>query len=303
MPRRSLSQKRGDFALANVIKLCSEHGWICEVVGQDYGEDISIQATVNGSVDSFRIWIQVKGYSESSYRKKRSGELSVHFDRNHLLKWLRSLETVIVVLYDQDTGCMLWCYPQGQFYESFLNEPFGNSGKNLVFNRSDEFDLSSIAKIEWAARLDYYSKSIAIYEYYERNFSYVGEERSKPTYSMLLAFTFGVELDIFKIGNNTISVNSEFVEGILRVKDKVIKGELDFKKIKTSMLLGVVGHIGKKTSNPVDETVILKIVSGITLLIFGIYDLDKIRRPLTRKLRPRKYSIRRSHKRHKSEIK
>ena len=99
MPIRSASHRIADRAVSAVTALCNRIGWACEVVVNDYGEDLLVQPTLADRVDNCRLWIQVKGTEDVARFETASGlSLPVSFD--HAVRWTRSADLVVVALWD-----------------------------------------------------------------------------------------------------------------------------------------------------------------------------------------------------------
>jgi hypothetical protein len=159
MPKRTSNHIVADIAVAKVQDVLTSCGWTCEVVQKDYGEDLMVQTHYHGRVDPNKIWIQVKGTRDLQKRSK-SSSISITIPIDHVLKWLRSSETVIVVLWDIKRNAGLWTMPKNSLKEWDIIQSEHSSAK-LVFDSSAAFDKDAAIKLAWMARLDHYNTLIA----------------------------------------------------------------------------------------------------------------------------------------------
>lgn len=102
MPKRPRAHQIGDVARNAVEKVFNELGWATEVVKQDYGEDLLVQPVFREEVEHFRIWVQVKG--TASTRLPRGGVRSVQVSAATALRWARSADPVLFVLWNVTLG-------------------------------------------------------------------------------------------------------------------------------------------------------------------------------------------------------
>ena len=86
--------------MAAVAAVIADAGHAAERVVNDYGEDLLVQTSYAGRMDASRLWFQVKGTaSVDRYRLKRGG-FSISVDLDHELRWSRSADLVVIVLWD-----------------------------------------------------------------------------------------------------------------------------------------------------------------------------------------------------------
>ena len=159
MPHRPDSHIVSDKALHSVMDICIQCGWACEPVHKDYGEDILVQTSYNGIVDHSRIWIQVKGTRNLNkhYSKKYGYSMKVSLD--HALKWVRSADLVVVVLWDVEKNYGLWSLPKDcvNEWDWYLLK---TEKSRLIFSENSLFDLENALKIGWIARFNHYMSLI-----------------------------------------------------------------------------------------------------------------------------------------------
>lgn len=156
MPKRPNAHVIGDKATAKVQDVCFQCDWANEVVHKDYGDDILVQPSLNGEMDHNRIWIQVKGAEnlEKSFYTLRYG-YSIEVPYDHILKWIRSADLTIVVLWDVGNNWGLWNIPKDAVNTSDLHS-LRNGKYRLVFQADAKFDTQQLMKIGWHARIDHY---------------------------------------------------------------------------------------------------------------------------------------------------
>ena len=148
MPKRTKSHIISDIALTKVQEILSSVGWASEVVHNDYGEDLLVQTHFSGKVDPNKLWIQVKGTT----RVKNSITVSLE----HALKWIRSTELVVVVLWDTKRNKGVWTMPKDSLKEWDIIQ-LNNAKAKLIFDSNHIFNKEAVLKIAWIARLDHYN--------------------------------------------------------------------------------------------------------------------------------------------------
>ncbi|WP_437646906.1 DUF4365 domain-containing protein [Sorangium sp. So ce362] len=156
MPKRTSSHTTADTAVNQVEALFLAAGCACEKVKQDYGEDLLIQPSQNNNIEPFRIWAQVKGTTGTRSPHKKSDTHSIPIKIAHLLKWLRSPEYTIVILWNTKTNSGLYCVPIMTLNEHQLAKS-GREKTKLHFKTAAVLDKNSAKQIVWQARVEYYS--------------------------------------------------------------------------------------------------------------------------------------------------
>lgn len=155
MPQRPDHHVVADMALESVIHICVQCGWACEPVHKDYGDDVLVQTSYNGMLDYSRIWIQVKGTRNINrfYSKKNGYSMKVSLD--HALKWVRSADLVVVVLWDVEKNFGLWSIPKDSVdeWDWYLLK---TEKSRLIFKENSLFDVENALKIGWIARVNHY---------------------------------------------------------------------------------------------------------------------------------------------------
>jgi hypothetical protein len=156
MPKRTDTHVIADIAVNDVQKIVAECGWASESVYNDYGEDLLVQTSHKQEMDSFKMWIQVKGTRNlKRFRSKRWG-YSLKLSKDHIAKWLRTIDPVIIVLWDVNTKSGLWCLPHKAFEKGLLHKT--KEGKiRIVFPVKQVFDIRGLHEIVWDARIEHYN--------------------------------------------------------------------------------------------------------------------------------------------------
>jgi hypothetical protein len=133
-------------------------GHAVDEVKEDYGEDLLVQTCLDDLMDPSRIWVQVKG-TEKDCVKKGQRLPSVQIKAEQVLRWSRSADLVVVVLWDVGNNCGWFAMPQGAFDYFELRE---NPGRKLTmrFSRDDPFDSLAVEKLAWAARIEHANRSL-----------------------------------------------------------------------------------------------------------------------------------------------
>lgn len=156
MPRRPDSHVIADTAVAHVAGVLNDCGWASEVVKQDYGEDLLVQPSLGGVLDHNRIWVQVKGTRNLERFRTRAHGLSLTVSLDQALRWARSAEMVVVVLWDVERKLGLWSIPREALSEWSLIA-FQEQRARLSFTEEKVFDVSSAANLGWQGRMDHYA--------------------------------------------------------------------------------------------------------------------------------------------------
>jgi hypothetical protein len=155
MPKRSETHVTADIAVARVMSIFTGLGWACQTVEHDYGEDVFVQPAINESVDPFRLWVQVKGTGDAKALRNKDGLLVWRVSHDHILRWVRSLERIIVVLWDIKTNQGYWTEPREEFTEWGCYQTKRKQA-SLLFNEAKVFDRVVANKLIWDARIEHY---------------------------------------------------------------------------------------------------------------------------------------------------
>jgi hypothetical protein len=143
MPKKTEPQSIGEVGVASVASALVNAGWSVDQVHSDYGEDLIAQTFLKGIADPFRIYVQVK-----SSRK----HVNLSLRRDHLRKWLGSIDLFLIVLWDVSECHGHYFIPADKWNLGDLL--FNPTGKFSVA-KSDWYPLSPehISRIEWESRI------------------------------------------------------------------------------------------------------------------------------------------------------
>ena len=149
--KRPITHVIGDAGAKAVAKEFVAYGWACDPVLSDYGEDLIIQTTLNDTVDPFRTLVQVR----SSRGVNTDGRLTCRIGREHALRWLRTAEPVLLVLWDVRADRGWYTFPVEQFSEIDLLLNRKNSVL-VEFSDSNTFEKTRGPRLAWELRLNYF---------------------------------------------------------------------------------------------------------------------------------------------------
>jgi Domain of unknown function (DUF4365) len=153
MPRRTRQQEIADEALTAIQGVIAAAGFAVERVANDYGEDLLVQTSHAGQMDASRLWIQAKGTRAISSYTRRDGRLAVSVGHAHLIRWARSADPVVVVLWDCAAATGYYTQIEGQsMYE------VDTLTATVYFERQQVFDVDAVARLAWVSRIEHYQR-------------------------------------------------------------------------------------------------------------------------------------------------
>ncbi|WP_405706093.1 DUF4365 domain-containing protein [Streptomyces sp. NBC_00069] len=156
MPNRPIQHRIASLAVAAVRREWNRGGHAVDEIQEDYGEDLLVQICLNGRMDPARIWVQVKGTKKDT--KKKLPNVPVASDQ--VLRWARTADLVVVVLWDINTESGWFILPQDQFDQADLASGVGGNKLNLKFSRDVKFDQDAVERLAWAARIEHANRSV-----------------------------------------------------------------------------------------------------------------------------------------------
>jgi hypothetical protein len=152
MPERPIQHVTADQAVAAVRKIWAEQGAAVEEIRRDYGEDLLVQTRLHGRMNGVRIWLQTKG-TNRDLRDSRRKLPSVSVRTDLAIKWMRSTDLVVVVLWDVNNSVGWFALPQSQLsYIKLLDSK--RKRTNIAFDRRAAFDVSAAHTLAWSARIE-----------------------------------------------------------------------------------------------------------------------------------------------------
>jgi hypothetical protein len=159
MPKRPRQHITGDKASLTVQSVIAQAGCAVEAIRNDYGEDLLVQTSHAGEIDPSRLWIQVKGTHSINNYSRQSGGFAYRFPFKHAIKWVRSSDPVVVVLWDLDNDIGYFAKPAELIDESAHHES-GRKTTTLLFSSADTFDAQSVTRLAWESRFERYRQLI-----------------------------------------------------------------------------------------------------------------------------------------------
>ncbi|MEU4359305.1 DUF4365 domain-containing protein [Streptomyces virginiae] len=156
MPNRPVQHRIASLAVAAVRQVWNRGGHAVDEIQEDYGEDLLVQICLNGRMDPARIWVQVKGTERDTSKKLPT--VSVSSDQ--VLRWARTADLVVVVLWDVNAEQGWFILPQDQFDQADLASGVGGHKLNLKFSREVKFDIDAAERLAWAARIEHANRTV-----------------------------------------------------------------------------------------------------------------------------------------------
>src|SRR5216683_4741955 len=143
MPKRPKSHQIADTAVTRVSRVFHAAGFVCERNIGDYGEDLIVQPIHQDVVDPFKMYVQVKALGKGTRGGARSrSNFTRTFPRDHIRKWIRSPELVIVAFWLERSDVIYFAVPARQWTEWRLHE-FPRSAIPIVIRIQDVLTTES----------------------------------------------------------------------------------------------------------------------------------------------------------------
>jgi Domain of unknown function (DUF4365) len=159
MPARPDSHEVGDRAIAEVQRIIAGAGLIAEVVEKDYGEDLLVNVTIEGTVQPARFWVQVKGRRNVAALRRRDGTLALELSTDHLVRWSQSADPVLVVLWSVEDGIGWW-----EWVDAFDAMPkLGDESqafKTVRIPAGHQFDVAAARTTAMEALLEHFARAV-----------------------------------------------------------------------------------------------------------------------------------------------
>ncbi|MFK4100868.1 DUF4365 domain-containing protein [Streptomyces sp. NPDC019531] len=193
MTRRPAQHRIASLAVAAVRREWNLQGHAVDEIHEDYGEDLLVQICHEGRLDPARVWVQVKGTERDCSGRNLP---SVKVKADQVLRWVRTADLVIVVLWDVKHERGWFTMPQEQFDHVELSNR-SNRAISITFSRGLAFDQAAVAKLCWAARIEHANRAMV---YARSNLAEAREmelEASVQFYKGVLSsliFDFGVAI-------------------------------------------------------------------------------------------------------------
>ena len=156
VPRRTTQHVTADRARTAVEAVIAEAGFAVEVVTNDYGEDLLVQTSHAGQMDASRMWLQVKGTEDSRQYRRATGSFAYSVPIGHAIRWLRSGDLVIVVLWDVVKRTGRYAVVSEEVDE-WGSAQAGTPTLLLSFSADHVFNVSAARSLAWQSRIMRYS--------------------------------------------------------------------------------------------------------------------------------------------------
>lgn len=169
MPERPEQHEIGDQAVGAVTQILKRSGFAVDEISKDYGEDLLVQTSHERRMDASRLWVQVKGTSDvrrhrrSKKSKKEQFSLSVPFGT--AMRWIRTIDMVIVVLWDVEREAGWYAVPRRQVDE-WQSELAGKESVTLRFGKPPGsergpasmgvFSREGLDRLVWESRFEHF---------------------------------------------------------------------------------------------------------------------------------------------------
>lgn len=138
--------------MAAVQKVLADAEFASEVVHHDYGEDLLVQTSHANQLDASRIWLQVKSSASLERHRLKSGSYSYSVPYDHAIRWVRSNDLVVVVLWDVGADVGYFAKPDEQVDQWHWADT-GQASTTLRFDPGDVFDVLAAKRLAWEARI------------------------------------------------------------------------------------------------------------------------------------------------------
>ncbi|MFJ9130957.1 DUF4365 domain-containing protein [Streptomyces sp. NPDC102340] len=156
MTNRPVQHRIASLAVASVRREWNLQGHAVDEIHEDYGEDLMVQICFEGRLDPARVWVQVKG-TDRDYSKALP---VVSVKARQVLRWARTADLVVVVLWNVRENRGWFTLPQDQFDHVDLRSDSSGADTRLRFSREFAFDQAAVEKLAWAARIEHANRSI-----------------------------------------------------------------------------------------------------------------------------------------------
>lgn len=154
MTQRPRSHEISSLAVSSVTHEWIKSGAAVEEVRNDYGEDLLIQTSLNGSMDESRIWVQVKGKECVRISTKTGDPASVRVSRSHAIRWARATEVTVITLWDVTRNIGWYAIPKDQLHYPHLMMST-KEHINIRFHKDSTFSTRAAKKLTWRSRIQH----------------------------------------------------------------------------------------------------------------------------------------------------
>lgn len=155
MPKRTRAHVIADRAVAAVQRVVADAGFAVETVHNDYGEDLLVQTSHAGEMDASRLWLQVKGTERLANYRRGADMYSYAVPIGHAIKWVRSGDLVVLILWDVENGRGYFADIVRQFDEWDALETASKTVK-VSIPVEQCFDAQAVQGLAWRSRIRRY---------------------------------------------------------------------------------------------------------------------------------------------------
>lgn len=197
MTRRPAQHRIASLAVAAVRREWNLQGHAVDEIHEDYGEDLLVQICHDGRLDPARVWVQVKGTERNCSGRNLP---SVRVKADQVLRWARTADLVIVVLWDVLSDRGWFTMPQEQFDHVELSNR-SNSSTTISFSKESAFDQNAVAQLCWAARIEHANRAMVYARSNLAEAREMGQDASVQFHKGVLAsliFDFGIAIKAVK---------------------------------------------------------------------------------------------------------
>ncbi|MFF7613536.1 DUF4365 domain-containing protein [Streptomyces lavendulae] len=156
--KRPIQHQIASCAVAAVRHQWNMQGHAVDEVKEDYGEDLLVQTCLDGKVDASRIWVQVKGTDR--FRENPAASLpKIRVKAAQILRWSRSADLVVTVLWDVAHDRGWYVMPQG-FFDPVELWSSKDRQVALTFQPDCIFHQQAVTELAWAARIEHANRGL-----------------------------------------------------------------------------------------------------------------------------------------------
>jgi Domain of unknown function (DUF4365) len=196
MPERTEQHEIAEIAVTAIQSVIAAAGFAVERVTNDYGEDLLVQTSHAGQMDASRMWVQAKGTRSIDSHTRSDGRLAISVQRDHLTRWARSADPVVIVLWD--------CSANIGYFTRLDDRPRSaeaHATATIFLEREHTFDVDTVVELAWMSRIEHYQRLILVAhdlleeEHYFGVFQETDRGRTKKlltSYALDLLLMFGV---------------------------------------------------------------------------------------------------------------
>ncbi|MFE6357745.1 DUF4365 domain-containing protein [Streptomyces rochei] len=191
--RRPAQHKIASLAVAAVRREWNLQGHAVDEIHEDYGEDLLVQICHDGRLDPARVWVQVKGTERDCSGRNLP---SVRVKADQVLRWARTADLVIVVLWNVKSERGWFIMPQEQFDHVELSNQ-SNSSISITFSKEIAFDQKAVTQLCWSARIEHANRAMVYARSNLEEAREMGQDASMRFHKGVLAsliFDFGVAI-------------------------------------------------------------------------------------------------------------